>query len=133
MASTCAWRRVKRVHLSSLTNESSATRQACSVYLKNRVLKSYEIDASRQRPDQIPIPKSDKEALKASILPLIVASPSKSVTVQLGSTLKTMISHDFPEKWPDLIDTAKTLLSSDNTGEVSAGCIVVLEIVRVYR
>jgi importin-7 len=84
-------------------------------------------------PDYKPILPADRSALKSNILPLLAASPSRSITVQLASTLKTLISHDFPEKWPDLIDSAKALLASSNIHEVGAGTVVVLEMVRAFR
>ncbi|KAH8109328.1 ARM repeat-containing protein [Phellopilus nigrolimitatus] len=110
-----------------------ATRQAATVYLKNRVNKSYFVDAARARPDQVLIPQSDRDALRASIFPLIIAAPSKSISVQLASTLRTMISYDFPEKWPDLAGTIKTLLGSNNVHEVTAGCTAILEVIKVFR
>lgn len=111
----------------------SATRQAASVYLKNRVHKSYYIDPSRQRPDQIAIPESDRTALKANIFPLIIAEASKSISVQLANTLRSIISHDFPEKWPELANNVKSLLGSSNVREVVAGCTALLEITKIYR
>ncbi|EJC98943.1 ARM repeat-containing protein [Fomitiporia mediterranea MF3/22] len=121
------------MHIIGNDSVEIATRQAASVYLKNRVHKSYAVEPPRQRPDQIPIPQSDRDALKSSIFPLIVSSPSKSISVQLASTLRTLISHDFPEKWPNLMDTIKTLLASNNVHEVTAGCTAILEVIKVYR
>ncbi|KIJ64587.1 hypothetical protein HYDPIDRAFT_154272 [Hydnomerulius pinastri MD-312] len=110
-----------------------ATHQACCVYLKNRVHTSYIIDNSRARPEQIPIAQSDREALKASILRLLASSPSRSITVQLGATLKDLISHDFPERWPTLLRDVEALLNSGDIREVGAGCVAALECVRAFR
>ncbi|KAL4081168.1 armadillo-type protein [Scleroderma citrinum] len=111
-----------------------ATRQACTVYLKNRVHTSYIIEPSRQRPEQIPIAQSDRDALKANILKLLAASPSRSITVQLAATLKDLIVHDFPERWPNLLENVNHLLnSSNNIHEVGAGCVAALECVRAFR
>ena len=81
----------------------------------------------------MPIPQSDRDALKQNIFNLIIASPSKSVLVQLANTLRSLISHDFPEKWPELAGMVKTLLESSNVREVTAGCTALLEIIKVYR
>ncbi|KAG2739464.1 hypothetical protein P692DRAFT_201900898 [Suillus brevipes Sb2] len=75
-----------------------ATRQACSVYLKNRVHTSYILPSS-PRPDHVPIAQSERTALKANILPLLSASPSRAVTVQLAANLKDLVAHDFPDRW----------------------------------
>ena len=112
---------------------SSATRQAISVWIKNRVASSYSIEPVRVGPDHRPISPADRSALKSNILPLLAASPSRVITVQLASTLKTLISNDFPERWPELLGGAKALLTSNNIREVGAGTVVVLEMVRAFR
>ncbi|KAJ7606560.1 armadillo-type protein [Mycena polygramma] len=110
-----------------------ATRQACSVWLKNRVHANYTLDAATRRPDQALIATSDRDALRGSILPLLAASPSRSITVQLASTLKTLVAHDFPDRWPGLVDAIKALLTSGDIRHVHAGCVASLEAVRAFR
>jgi hypothetical protein len=111
----------------------STTRQAVSVWIKNRVASSYSTEPARAGPDHKPISPADRSALKSNILPLLAASPSRAITVQLASTLKTLISNDFPERWPELLDGAKALLTSNSIREVGAGTVVVLEMVRAFR
>lgn len=110
----------------------SATRQACSVYLKNRVHTSYILPPN-PRPDHVPIAQSDRTALKANILPLLAASPSRSITVQLAATLKDLVAHDFPDRWSSLLDDVKRLLGSGDVREVGAGVVAALECVRAFR
>ena len=114
-------------------SSNSATRQAISVWIKNRVASSYGAEPARVGPDYKPISPADRAALKSNILLLLAGSPSRLITVQLASTLKTLISHDFPEKWPELLGGAKALLASSNIREVGAGTVVVLEMVRAFR
>ncbi|KAI8978716.1 ARM repeat-containing protein [Trametes punicea] len=109
-----------------------ATRQAAAVYLKNRVYSSYFID-QQSRPDQTPIATSDRNNLKATILPLIASSPSRAITVQLAGALKNVVARDFPEQWPTLVEDVKKLLASGNVNEVHAGCVATLEMVRAFR
>ncbi|KAJ7274060.1 armadillo-type protein [Mycena rebaudengoi] len=110
-----------------------ATRQACSVWIKNRVHANYTVDAANRRPDQVVVSASDREALRANILPLLAASPARSITAQLASTLKTLIAHDFPERWPELVAAIKQLLASSDIRHVHAGCVAALESVRAFR
>ncbi|KAM6494523.1 Armadillo-type fold [Amanita muscaria] len=110
-----------------------ATRQSCSVWLKNRVQTCYVLDPSLRRVDHSPVPNTDREALRAHILPLLAASPSRSINVQLAATLKNIISHDFPERWPNLLNDIKNLLTSNDVRQVHAGCVAVLEAVRAFR
>ncbi|KAF8956524.1 armadillo-type protein [Flammula alnicola] len=109
-----------------------ATRQACSVWLKNRVHTSYSIETAR-RPDQIVIAPSEREALRIDVLPLLAATPSKSIALQLANTLKSIVAFDFPSRWPTLVAEIKHLLVSNDIKEVHAGCIGTLEAVRAFR
>ncbi|KIK08065.1 hypothetical protein K443DRAFT_672947 [Laccaria amethystina LaAM-08-1] len=113
-------------------NIDIATRQACAVWLKNRVRNAYSIETSR-RPDQVLIAQSDRDALKINILPLLAASPSRSITLQLATALKSIVAHDFPHNWPSLLGDIKRLLSSTEINEVHAGCNAALEAVRAFR
>jgi importin-7 len=117
----------------AFSHSCSPTRQAVSVWIKNRVASSYSAEPARVGPDYKPISPADRSALKSNILPLLAASPGTAITVQLASTLKTLISNDFPERWPELLDGAKALLTSNNIREVGAGTVVVLEMVRAFR
>lgn len=111
----------------------SATRQACSVWLKNRVYKNYDTLEVSRRVDQTVIAASEREALRINILPLLAASPSRSISLQLASTLRSIVSYDFPTKWPSLIAEIQTLLTSGNVSKVHAGCLAALEAVRAFR
>ena len=111
----------------------SATRQAGVVYLKNRVYTSYYVDPATARSDQVPIPPSDKAALKASLLPLLSTSPSRAISVQLANVLKNIVSRDFPDQWPNLLADVKALLASHDIRQVVAGCIATLEMVKAFR
>ncbi|KAF7290269.1 Importin N-terminal domain-containing protein [Mycena indigotica] len=111
-----------------------STRQSCSVWLKNRVHGTYSIDPATRRPNQPSITEPDREALRANILPLLAASPSRSITVQLANSLKDIVAHDLPNaRWPGLIDAIKQLLVSGDIRHVQAGCVASLEVVRAFR
>lgn len=102
--------------------------------MKNRVHSNYSVEPATRRPDQAVIAHSDREALRLNILALLAASPSRSITVQLASTLKNVVAYDFPAgKWPGLLANVKRLLASSDVREVHAGCVVALESVRAFR
>ncbi|KAG7087929.1 hypothetical protein E1B28_011975 [Marasmius oreades] len=110
-----------------------ATRQACSVWVKNRVGSHYSLEAPTGRADRLPLAQSDKNAIRSNILSLIAASPSRSISLQLASALKNVASTDFPDKWPGLLDDIKVLLGSSEIREVHAGCVAALETVKAFR
>jgi importin-7 len=119
--------------ISAYQRKHSATRQACAVWLKNRVHSSYSLEVPR-RADQTVIAESEREALRINILPLLAASPSRSISLQLANTLRTVVAHDFPaSRWRSLVSEIKTLLTSSNVSELHAGCLAALEAVRAFR
>ncbi|KAG2009602.1 importin alpha re-exporter, variant 3 [Coprinopsis cinerea AmutBmut pab1-1] len=120
--------------LQIITNEGVdlATRQACAVWLKNRVYKVYGIETDR-RPESPYIVDADRDALRNNILLLLANSPSRPLTTQLATVLKTIVAHDFPEKWPGFLDQVKRLLESSNVREVHAGCVAALEAVKAFK
>ncbi len=124
----------KRVS-SSNRPKHSATRQACSVWLKNRVYTCYTLESPNpRRLDLSPIQDSDRDALRQSILPLLANSPSRSISVQLSHTLKNVIAYDLPnKKWLTLADEIKLLLASTDVRQVHAGCLAALEAIRAFR
>lgn len=111
----------------------SAVRQACSVFLKNRVIRAWHVDASNPRVDAAPIPEPDRVFIKSHVLALLVTANSRPLRVQVASSLKTIITHDFPENWPTLLDDILTLLNSGDQRSIYGGCFALLELVKSMR
>lgn len=103
------------------------------MFLKNRLSRSYHIDPSEPKPDQSPIPPSDRLAIKQHIIPLLISAPSRLIRVQLTACIKTLVTNDFPEQWPELLDTVVNLLQSDDLATVYGALLVNLEIFKSYR
>ncbi|KAH7322034.1 ARM repeat-containing protein [Rhizoctonia solani] len=112
-----------------------SVRQAAVVFLKNAVARGYGINnaAAQQQLSTPPIPHTDKQYIKQHILPLIVASPNRAIRIQLAAVLKTLVSHDFPDKWPGFMDNVIQLLQSDRPESVFGGITALLEIFKTYR
>lgn len=111
----------------------SSVRLACAVYLKNRIRRSYFVNPEKPLPDQTPIHNSDRAAVRQNIFPLIVAAPTRNIRAPLAECLRSLISHDYPEHWPSLLDEIKALLQSPRMQEVVAGCVAVLELTKAFR
>lgn len=45
----------------------------------------------------------DKAAVKANLIQALLSEPEKSIRDLLAETLHTIVIHDFPEKWPELV------------------------------
>ncbi|QRV92799.1 importin beta N-terminal domain [Ceratobasidium sp. AG-Ba] len=112
-----------------------SVRQAAVVFLKNAVARGYGISNTTpaQQTSTPPIHDSDKQVLKQHIVPLIVASPNRAIRIQLAAILKTLVSHDFPEKWPGFMDNVAVLIRSDRPESVFGGMTALLEVFKTYR
>lgn len=114
----------------SLSNElCSATRQACAVWVKNRVFRNYTAPTNPAGA----IAPSDRLALRSSLLRLIASSSSRPIIAQLAKTVNVVAGADFPERWETLLVDIKVLLNSGDIREVHAGCVAALEVVRAFR
>ncbi|KAF9202029.1 hypothetical protein BGZ49_007782 [Haplosporangium sp. Z 27] len=105
-------------------------RQAASIYFKNAV-RRYWFEAEGTAA-HLKIPESDKETIKSNILQLLASSPVV-VRTQLITVLGTILSNDFPEKYPGYLSTVQTLLQSQDPKIVYVGLIALKEVLRVYK
>ncbi|KAF8327473.1 armadillo-type protein [Cantharellus anzutake] len=110
-----------------------AVRQATSVFLKNRIIRAWYIDPDIPKPDTAPIADSDRVFVKQNILSLLVAAQSRPSQVQLAAAFKAILTHDFPDKWPGIVDDVLALLQSGNSASVYGACIALLEVIRSTR
>ncbi|KAI1302858.1 hypothetical protein EDD11_005462 [Mortierella claussenii] len=105
-------------------------RQAASIYFKNAVRRYwFETEAT---PAHLKISETDKEAIKANILQLLASAPTV-IRSQLITVLGTILSNDFPEKYPGYLSTVQTLLQSQDPKIVFVGLIALKEVLRVYK
>ncbi|RKP18930.1 ARM repeat-containing protein, partial [Rozella allomycis CSF55] len=97
-----------------------AVRQIATVYFKNR-LKYW--DDKNEQTGQPEISEDDKVFIKMHFLSTLVASPSV-VQTQLISSLRSILRHDFPEKWVNFVPDVVSLLQSEQLASIKAGIMV---------
>lgn len=102
-------------------------RQAAAIQLKNicregwaeRIHYTPYISGATESPNQPEPTKppllsdADKAAVKPTLIQTLLEEPEKSIRDLLAETLHTVVIHEFPEKWPELIPT---LLNAIQTG-----------------
>lgn len=137
------------------------TRQACAVWLKNRVHRHYVLDSGSRVPQES-IHPSDRDALRTYLLQVLTTSSSRIITAQIAQTLKTVIQVDYPERWMGLLDEVNVLLQKEEVVvqttkvlcemsqgvmppqdvllktkdillQLHAGCVTALEAVQAFR
>ncbi|CAJ0650459.1 16009_t:CDS:10 [Entrophospora sp. SA101] len=111
----------------------NGTKQAVSIYLKNRIRTSWYIDEEEQIPSNVvAIDLQDREAFKANILNILVTVPS-IIRVQVLDSLRRVLGVDFPEKWPNYMDQVITLLTSNDLKISYIGLLGLQQVVKVYQ
>ncbi|TIB90206.1 ARM repeat-containing protein [Wallemia mellicola] len=110
-----------------------AVNQACAVYLKNRISRSWDMELARPRPNQIAISQTDKMSIKQNILQVLVASTSSAIRVQIANIIGTIVSSDVPEQWPQFLENVLQLLVSQDPREQFAGELALHEILKAWR
>ncbi|KAF8935125.1 hypothetical protein BGZ47_010058 [Haplosporangium gracile] len=105
-------------------------RQAASIYFKNAV-KRYWFE-TESTPAHLKISESDKDAIKRSILQLLASAP-QVVRTQLLTVLGTILSNDFPAKYPGYLTQVQSLLQSQDPKIVFVGLLALKEVTRVYK
>ncbi|KAG0296044.1 hypothetical protein BGZ96_010335 [Linnemannia gamsii] len=105
-------------------------RQAASIYFKNAV-KRYWFE-TESTPAHLKISESDKDAIKGSILQLLSSVP-QVVRSQLLTVLGTILSNDFPDKYPSYLPQVQSLLQSQDPKTVFVGLLALKEVTRVYK
>jgi importin-7 len=100
-----------------------------AIFFKNRISRSWDI-SDREVPK--PISEQDRVIIKQNILQAIVQLPP-NVRVQLVHCLGTMLSTEYPDKWPEFIPHVQQLLQSGNHTHVFGGLLALLEVVKTYQ
>ncbi|KAG0255719.1 hypothetical protein BG011_004960 [Mortierella polycephala] len=105
-------------------------RQAASIYFKNAVRRYwYETE---ETPAHLKISEADKDIIKGSILQLLASTPAL-IRSQLITVLGTVLSNDFPAKFPGYLSTVQTMLQSQDHKIVYVGLIALKEVLRIYK
>ncbi|KAG0315466.1 hypothetical protein BGZ97_008202 [Linnemannia gamsii] len=105
-------------------------RQSASIYFKNAVRRYwFETEST---PAHLKISEADKDAIKSNILQLLASAPAV-IRTQLITVLGTILSNDFPTKYPGYLNTVQTLLQSQDPKIVFVGLIALKEVLRVYK
>lgn len=109
-------------------------RQAAVIYLKNMVTQSWK----EREPDTpgAPVPFSvheqDRALIRDNIIQAVVHAPD-IIRVQLGVCVSQIVKHDFPGKWPQIVEKISIYLQTpDPTGWLGA-LVCLYQLVKNYE
>ena len=65
-----------------------------------------------QESEEAPISQNDKSLIRSQLVPAMIAlsaPATKGPRAQIAESVAVVAEHDFPEKWPELIDVRSLL------------------------
>ncbi|XP_031553148.1 importin-7-like [Actinia tenebrosa] len=123
------------VHLIMSNEIVPPVRQAACIYLKNMVVKYWKERDPNDFPDgDIPfvLPEQDKAFMREHLIDAVINAPDL-IRVQLTVCISQMLRHDFPEKWPTVIDKVNLYLTSNNQATWMGALLTLYQIVKKYE
>lgn len=107
---------------------SDPVKAAAVIYLKNKVDRFW----SPLLPVPNPIDQEEMPVFRERLIPALVkVSPHcRSILVKV---LNIIVARDFPNKWPELLDSSLVLFQNSDVDSLRAGLTCLLEVCKYYR
>lgn len=110
-------------------------RQAGGIYLKNMITQCWrERDPKNCVGGETPfvIAGEDKNLIRSNIIEAVIHSP-ELIRLQLTVCIGQILTHDFPDKWPNAPQTIHSYLASDNQAAWFGSLVALYQIVKKYE
>ncbi|KAL0851769.1 hypothetical protein ABMA28_000081 [Loxostege sticticalis] len=108
-------------------------RQAGVVYLKNLITSGWqEKEPEEGEPIPFSIHEQDRAMIRDIIVDAIVQAPD-IIRVQLCVCLKTIIKHDFPERWTQVVDKIHIYLQNPEPNSWMGALLCLYQLIKNYE
>ncbi|XP_067902475.1 importin-7 isoform X2 [Heterodontus francisci] len=108
-------------------------RQAGVIYLKNTITQFWaEPEAASSDVPPFTIPEEDQQFIRDNIIEAIIQSP-ELIRVQLTTCIQQIIKHDYPGRWPAVVDKIGFYLQSDNSAYWLGILLCLYQLVKIYE
>lgn len=108
-------------------------RQAGVIYLKNLVTSSWhEKEPDEGEPVPFSIHEQDRAMIRDSIVDAIVQAQN-IIRVQLAVCLKTIIKHDFPTRWTQIVDKIHIYLQNPDPNAWQGALLCLYQLIKNYE
>lgn len=108
-------------------------RQAGAVYLKNTITNSWEDrETDPGQPLIFSIHEQDRGMIRDSIVDAIVLAP-EPIRVQLCVCINTIIKHDFPHRWTQVVDKISIYLQNSDPNGWNGALLCLYQLVKNYE
>ncbi|XP_032527964.1 importin-7 [Danaus plexippus] len=116
-----------------LNDVTIPVRQAGVVYLKNLVTSGWlEKEAEDGEPIPFSIHEQDRAMIRDIIVDAIVQAPD-IIKVQLCVCLKTIIKHDFPSRWTQIVDKIHIYLQNHEPNSWMGALLCLYQLIKSYE
>lgn len=110
-------------------------RQSGGIYLKNMVSQYWK---ERDRPEHADsgayfvISAQDKSTIRENIVEAVIHAP-ELIRLQLTVCVSQILRHDFPDKWPGVVDKVNTFLAENSQATWMGALLTLYQIVKKYE
>ncbi|CAK1554699.1 unnamed protein product [Leptosia nina] len=116
-----------------LNEVAKPVRQAGVVYLKNMITSGWhEKEPEEGEPIPFSIHEQDRAMIRDMITEAIVQAP-ELIKVQLCVCLKTIIKHDFPAKWTQIVDKIHIYLQNPEPSNWMGALLCLYQLIKNYE
>ncbi|XP_072309448.1 importin-8 isoform X2 [Eucyclogobius newberryi] len=109
-------------------------RQAAAIYLKNMVSQYWQDREPAAGEALFPfnIHENDRQQIRENIVEGIIRCP-ESIRAQLTMCLRAIIRHDFPGRWPGVVDKLQVYLRAQNSSGWYGALLALYQLVKTYE
>lgn len=110
-------------------------RQAGGIYMKNMVMQYWAEREPIEVGDPVPfsIHENDKNTIRNNIVEATIQAP-EPIRVQLAVLIQHIVKHDYPGKWPGIVDKVMGfLMQNENTDAWLGALLVLYQLVKNYE
>lgn len=108
-------------------------RQAGIIYLKNIITSNWhEKEPEEGEPIQFTIHEQDKAMIRDSIVDAIVQAPDL-IRIQLCVCLRTIIKHDFPARWTQVVDKIHIYLQNPEANSWMGALLCLYQLIKNFE
>ncbi|VVC86128.1 unnamed protein product [Leptidea sinapis] len=116
-----------------LNEVAKPVRQAGVVYLKNMITSGWQAkEVEEGEPIPFSIHEQDRAMIRDMIVDAIIQSPD-IIRVQLCVCLKTIIKHDFPGRWTQIVDKIHIYLQNPEPNNWMGALLCLYQLIKAFE
>lgn len=116
-----------------LNDVDMPVRQAAAIYLKHEI-ESHWVDREAEPGQPMPftIHEQDRAMIRDAIVDAVVHAPDL-IRLQLSQCVSTIIKHDFPARWTQIVDKISIYLQNPNVTGWSGALLCLYQLVKNFE